>query len=139
MAMPRSKTAAGTIVLRLNPKVYPLDVVYSAAYVFLDRAYILLDGDPKKQILVKLTSKKQGDPKVLAGEFQNELINYADYFQRAAQTRKIREVLLQRAMLTNDRLPLSSIEDIDEGFDDPQGIAIPWEEKYGKKKNTPKP
>ena len=28
----------------INPKVYVLETVYSAAYVFLDRAYILLDG-----------------------------------------------------------------------------------------------
>jgi len=31
------------IAWSINPKIYPLDVVYQAAFVFIDRAYMLLD------------------------------------------------------------------------------------------------
>ena len=48
-----------TVILNINPKLYSLETVYSAAYVFLDRAYILLDGDPKEKIVVKLKPKKE--------------------------------------------------------------------------------
>jgi hypothetical protein len=41
-------------VLKINPKIYNLRVIYSCAYVFLDRAYIFLEGDPKKEILVRI-------------------------------------------------------------------------------------
>ena len=48
------KVKKGFVILTVNPKIYPLETVYSAAYTFLDKAYILLDGDPKKEIIVKL-------------------------------------------------------------------------------------
>lgn len=133
-------------ILSINPKLYSLETVYSAAYVFLDRAYILLDGDPKKEILVRLKPKEKEDLNKLGGEFFNELINYADYQKRAEQTKKIREVLLQRALITNDPSiiqdnitedndELDDVTDLedDDYLDDPEGIAIPWEEKYGDK------
>ena len=135
------------VVLYVNPKVYPLEAVYSAAYVFLDRVYVLLDGDPKKEVFVELKPKNKEDLEKLGREFNNELINYADYKKRAENTKKIREMLLQRALITNDPFVIgdSDLEN-DEEFEglikdskdddyleDPEGIAIPWEEKYGNK------
>jgi len=135
------------VVLSVNPKVYSLEVIYSAAYVFLDRAYVLLDGDPKKEIFVELKSKNKENLEKLGREFNNELINYADYNKRAKNTKKIREMLLQRALITNDPSLVggSDLEDDgefeemmkdldkDDYIKDPEGIAIPWEEKYGSK------
>ena len=138
------------VVLSINPKVYPLEVVYSAAYVFLDRAYVLLDGDPIKEILVELKPKNKEDLEKLGREFNNELINYADYKKRAENTKKIREMLLQRALITNDPSSISNpdlggeFEELmkdseeDDYLEDPEGIAIPWEEKYGAKKDEDK-
>lgn len=132
-----------SVTITINPKLYALETIYSAGYVFLDRAYILLDGDPKKDILVKLKPKEKEDLKKLGLEFFNELINYADYQKRAEQTKKIREMLLERALITNDPSViqnneefednLDDLEDDEDYLDDPEGIAIPWEEKYGKK------
>lgn len=134
------KIEKDSVILNINPKVYSLETVYSAAYVFLDRAYVLLDGDPEKDILVRLKPKKEEDLEKLGREFLNELVNYADYKSRAEQTKKIREILLQRALITNDSSVGGDgefddlLEDLeDEEFDDPEGIAVPWEEKYGKK------
>lgn len=136
------KLEKGGVVVQVNPKLYPLEAVYSAAYVFLDRAYVLLDGDPKKTVLVKLKPKNKESLEKLGGEFLNELINYADYNRRARETKEIREMLLQRAMITNDPSVLQDDKEIDkmmeeleddDFIDDPEGIAIPWEEKYGKK------
>jgi His-Xaa-Ser system protein HxsD len=131
-----------SVTLTINPQFYPLETVYSAAYVFLDRAYILLDGNPKKEVCVRMKAKEKGaNLERLGGEFLNELINYADYSKRAEQTRTIREMILQRALLTNDRSIVnmteidSRVDEIDDStgyIDDPLGIATPWEEKYGK-------
>ena len=128
-----------SVVLSVNPKVYTLETVYSAAYVFLDKAYILLDGNPKKEILVRLKPKNKENLEKLGGDFFNELINYADYQKRSKQTKKIREMLLQRALITNDPSVVNKEDDnIMEELDDdyleyPEDIRIPWEEKYGKK------
>lgn len=135
----------GSVLLTVNPKIYPLDTIYSAAYVFLDRAYILLDGNPDEIILVQIKPKAAEDLQRLGCEFNNELLNYADYHSRAEHTQKIRELILQRALITNDPSVLEEanndfndlLDDLDgdeemDCFNDPEGIAIPWEEKYGK-------
>lgn len=132
-------------IVRVNPSLYPLEVVYSASYVFLDCAYILLDGNPDEEILVTLKPKGEKNPEELANEFFNELINYADYNRRANQTKKLREMILQRALITNDPSVISYDEDSEDILDeseededylnDPEGIAIPWEEQYGGKNN----
>jgi len=135
----------GCVVISLNPKVYPLEAVYSAAYVFLDRAYILLDGDPKKEIFVELKPKNKEDLEKLGWDFNNELINYADYEARAKKTRKIREVLLQRALITNCPSGLANskvddkefeelMKDLDEDYlGNPDGMVASRGEECGKK------
>lgn len=135
----------GQAVIAVNPKLYPLEAVYSAAYVFMDRAYIVLDGDPEKEILVKMHLKAEGSLETLGNEFNNELLNYADYLTRAKETKKIREMILRRAIITNDpamaqqseeKDDFEELDDSDDDFlDDPEGIAIPWEEKYGNDEN----
>lgn len=141
-----------SVVIKINSKVYPLHTIYSASYVFLDRCYIMLDGDPEKEILVELRLKKGSnlDLGILAKEFFNELLNYAFYEEQSRKNASLRDTLLRTALLSNlgaeefgnDGKQIdgdvcnedwSEIEDIDdEDFDDPEGIAVPWEEKYGK-------
>lgn len=130
-----------SIKISLNPSLYPLDVIYAASYVFLDKAYIFLDGDIHKEITVTITPKKDAKEDNLKGEFMNELINYAAYKTQSEKNKDIRDSILQRALITNDPALLDEDTDVDklleelddeEFLDDPEGIAIPWEEKYGK-------
>ena len=118
-----------SIILFVNPELYPLDVIYSAAYVFLDRAYILLDGDAKKEVLVQLKPKQECDLDKLGGEFSNELLNYAFYKTQSKKNEKIRNMIIERALLTNEQDSLIEGDYVE----DPEGIAVPWEEKYGKR------
>jgi len=132
--MENIKLAKDSVELVINPKVYSLDVVYSAAYVFLDKAYVLLDGDPKKKIIVKLKPKKETDLEKLGLEFMNELVNYADYSKRAEKTKSLREFILKRALLTNDIIenPKEEFDAIAKGLekeDGLEGISLPWEKK----------
>ena len=72
----------GKLVLSLDKGLYPLDVIYGAAYVFIDRAYILL-GKVDDKITVELTLKQSAGPKdktsgeTHVGEFGNELHSQA--------------------------------------------------------------
>ena len=68
------------VSVSINPSIYPLDVIYSAAYVFLDRAYVFIDGDPQKNVVVELKPKDgKTDLETLGRELNNELLNYAVY------------------------------------------------------------
>lgn len=120
----------------VNPGLYPLDVIYSASYVFIDKAYIMLDGDPKKEIVVELRPKSKGaDLEKLGRDFLNELLNYCMYKSQVEKNSELRKLILQRALLTNDILEEEG--ESESYIDDPDGIAIPWEEKYGKEKKNP--
>src|SRR5258708_21308433 len=68
-----------TMTLSLDIDLYPRDVLYAAAYVFLDRAYVLLDRDGTR-FLVHLRGKQPVDEaalRAMAGEFENELLAQA--------------------------------------------------------------
>jgi len=92
----------GIVIVSINPKIYSLDIVYSAAYIFTEKCYVLLDGDPLQEIIAELRPKsKDEDLKKIGMEFNNELINYANYDSQSRKNVRLREILLQRAMLTN--------------------------------------
>jgi His-Xaa-Ser system protein HxsD len=137
------------IVFWLNSKTYPLEAVYSAAYVFLDQVYVYLDGDPKKEIIVSLKGKKKLNKKqiqALRGEFCNELLNYVLRVEMAKRNQKVRDFIVGTALVSatpTEILNQSSGSTVPEGEisdwqDDPLDIVVPWEEKYGKNKKTKK-
>lgn len=130
-----------SIRLMLPASLYPLDVIYTASYVYLDRAYIFLKGDPKKDIEIVLKPKESMDKEGLrgfAGEFCNQLINYGRQLHISRDSIEIKKRLLQEIFAfatpfedTDQRQKDEETEDGQE-IDDPEGILIPWEEKYGK-------
>jgi len=117
------------VMVYVNPKIYPLDVVYSASYVFLDRAYVLIGGDPEKEIVVELRSKKGKDSEVLGRGFNNELLNYAVYRMQSSKAEPIRKAIVDAAMSQGSACPA----DDEDCLDDPLGISVPWEETNGGK------
>lgn len=142
------------ITVNINPCLFPLDVVYTAAYVLLDKYYILLDGDPKKSIRVILTPKeKNANLEKAKAEFNNELINYAFYKEQSKKNSALRQIMLRAALLSAEKtaepafqeneaaatdvcLP-KEVKDAD-FLEDPEGIAVPWEAKYKNKKEKPR-
>lgn len=146
MEKPKSKInqKENQIIFWLNNKIYPLEAIYSTAYVFLDKCYVYLDGNPTKEIIASLKGKEKLSKKQLAdlsGEFHNELLNYLLRVEIAKRNKKIRDFIVGSALVSAipaDLLVQSTGEkkeakDIDDYQKDPLGIAIPWEEKYGKK------
>ena len=68
-----------TLTLSLDVGLYPRDVLYAAAYVFLDRAYVLLDRQDSR-FVVRFRSKRpleEATFHAMAGEFENELLAQA--------------------------------------------------------------
>jgi His-Xaa-Ser system protein HxsD len=129
------------MLIKVNPNIYPIEAVLSASFKFIDKLYIFLEMHPKKPcIMIHLKAKKaiyKRRLESLKGCFVNELLHCALRLTINKNTKKIREYIIGRALYsslpTND---LSNIEVSGNGqdyLDDPLGIAIPWEDKYGKK------
>ena len=128
------------LLIYLDPKIYPLEAIYGACYVFVDRAYLFLDGDPKEKVKVFIKGRKRmtkNELEKLKGEFENELLNYSFRISLAKYTKDIRDMIVERALfsaLSHEKE--AQKEDVFE--EDPLGIAVPWEEKYGKRKKRKK-
>jgi len=129
--------------IKLNSKIYPLEVILNACHAFIDRAYIFLDSNGKAgNIIVSLKGKSRlsaGRLDCLHGDFMNELLNCALRYSVSKENKKIREYIILRALCAS--MPAQNPESNSEKLDyqqDPLGIAVPWEEKYGKKKKHAK-
>lgn len=136
-------SGTSTLTLSLDSGLYPRDALYAAAYIFLDRAYILLDRDGPR-FLVHLRGKQPLDDAALmamAGELENELL---------AQTLRRRVVKANQRIIENITTlaiagaaggvapqadseaagsPAGDADDSMDFLDDPLGIARPWEPK----------
>jgi His-Xaa-Ser system protein HxsD len=152
MPMKRSQietldTATSTLTLSLDVGLYPRDVLYAAAYVFLDRAYVLLDRQ-ESRFIVHLRGKRPLDEPMLqamAGEFENELLAQALRHQVVDANQRVIEAVVEVAIAgaaagiepdpgpAAEHPPLIDPKDPEDGFlADPLGIARPWEpEKQG--------
>jgi His-Xaa-Ser system protein HxsD len=126
------------VTVAINPKVFPLPIVYSAAYIMIDKAYVVLDGDPEQQLIVRLRAKeKEADLEGLGRQLNDELLNYASYMVQTAKNKEIRDAIVQRAFLTQSQ----AVVERSSGFvkepsykDDPLGIRVPFEKRKKSKK-----
>ena len=94
-----TKDFGNCVRINLSPKVYSLPTIYAAAYIFLDKVYIILDKE-KDGIIVYLFPKKKDNLKTIGMEFLDELINYAHYSTRAAENAENTKAILQRALFS---------------------------------------
>lgn len=142
-------------MLKLNKNIYPVEAVVNTAYFFIDKIYVLLDIDSRGNVLVYLTPKNNTGKRqidTLIKEFYNELLNQKIRIKISKDAKKIREKIITSALAS--ALPLSPspqkketeidkeleeiLKETEEAdyLDDPLGIAVPWEEKYGKKEDS---
>ncbi len=148
-AVERLDAAGSSVTLALEIGLYPIDVLYGAAYIFIDRAYVLLDKDEgvgrPGRYLVHLRGKTPMSREqllALSGEFGNELLSQALRRKVVKQNQKIIEEITTQAIAgaAGGSLPTDFLANQDDGLDfldDPLGIAVPWEEKFKKKKDEP--
>jgi len=135
----------------VDPSLYPLEAIQAAAYVFVDRCFVLLDRSPDGRVKVTLEPRQpelEGALRTAAGEFQNELLAQVLRLELSRRHEKVREALVARALFGAApavEAAAPSDEELgvearfvpageDDYLDDPLGIAVPWEEKYGEGK-----
>jgi len=91
------------VLVSVNPKVYPLEVVFSSAYMMMDQAFVVIDGNPETEIVVSLRPRSSQSLSQLARSFNDELLNYAVNFSQAKKTEKLRESLIKQAFAGHSR------------------------------------
>jgi His-Xaa-Ser system protein HxsD len=136
----------GSVALTADANLYPLEAVYAAAYVFIDRCYVFLDRPAEGRVRVSLSPKKgtldADGAREMVGEFANELLSCAWRTQIARESRVTIEAVTAQALSGARGQPsldeLEAFDFSDEAFEDPLGIAMSWEEKYAKKKEAQK-
>lgn len=135
----------------INSKIYPLAAIYQAAYFFLDKVYIFLDGDPKKEIKVTMKAKTASadgltNPSTdsgqrltmtasavieeIAAEFYNELLNQLLREKVSTTNAKIREYVVSQALynaVPNEVDELLKEVEEEDWQEDPLGISKTWE------------
>jgi His-Xaa-Ser system protein HxsD len=132
------ETAEG-VVLSFEESIYPKDAVFGAAYTLLDRCFVHIDRDGthlKVRLRVKPGLSVQTDQ--LAGEFESEALAQAWRREIIRENQALIEGMTTRAVGGAagppglDDLLDEDLGDLGDAFDDPLGIAVSWEEKYGK-------
>ncbi len=123
-------------VLELEERLYPLEAIYGAAYLFLDRCHVFLADAGLGRVRVTLRYHEPPRDAVLdelAGEFSNELLNQILRQRLAQSTSRVRELYTARALgLVEGRSKIDQLlEELEaeEWGDDPLAIATPWEEQ----------
>ena len=133
--------ARGAVNITVDASIYPLEAVYGAAYIFLDRCYVLLDRPDGGSLRVTLTSKAGDDDEStlrhMVGEFANELLSQAWRQKIVEENRAVIETVTAQALAGAMGPPsldeLAAFDFSEDSFDDPLGIAMSWEDKYKKK------
>ncbi|MGH7786460.1 MAG: His-Xaa-Ser system protein HxsD [Candidatus Binatia bacterium] len=131
-----------SVAVELDESVYPLEAIYGACYLFLDKCYVYLSRPRDGVVDARLTAREAASSAALdslAGEFANELLSQAARLRLSHATARIREYYTAAALRSAAAAP--SVDDLlaeleaEELLEDPLEIMVPWEEKHGAKAN----
>ena len=89
-----------------------------------------MDGNPESEIIIEIKSKNGSDLERLGRDFCNELINYTNHKKQVEKTKRIRDIILQRALLTIDPSYVNENSSNTSKQESLESISMPWEEKY---------
>jgi His-Xaa-Ser system protein HxsD len=137
------------ITFEVNRKIYPMEMIFGAGFIFIDRCYVYIDRNGNDKIKVTLKGKtelNESQLEALSGEFNNELLNQALRKKIGQSNRRIREYIVSRALFSAEPVddeeeefeeaPESELGLEEDFLDDPLQIAVPWDEKYGADKKA---
>lgn len=134
------------ISFEVDESIYPLEAVYGACYLFLERCFVFLSRAKPGVVDVRLTARESAtaaELDALAGEFGNELLSQVTRLRLSQATARIREYYTAAALRAAATAPsvdelLAELESEDL-LEDPLEIMVPWEEKHGSKPNETEP
>lgn len=135
-----------SISFELDESVYPLEAIYGACYLFLEKCFVFLSRPKPQVVYVRLTAQTTASPAeldALAGEFANALLSQALRLRLSQSAARIREYYTAAALRAATSAP--SVDDLlaelesEDLLEDPLEIMVPWEEKHGGAEGEAKP
>lgn len=93
------------VILKVNREIYSKEVVVQATYVLLEKFYFLIDCDESYWI-VSLKVREDCDVELESSVylFLDELIEAASYLDQMKNSSEIRQMILEKAILSQDVL-----------------------------------
>jgi len=143
---PRVDIESNAVGVLVDEGIFPRPVALAAAYRFLERCYVRLEGRSGRRLHVRLEGRERLDASALlglGGEFGNELVHQLVRHQVSERTEQLRGIMVGRALLSAEPTPARDAAaspapwDALDFLEDPLGIAVPWEEKHGAKGKAP--
>lgn len=131
--------------IKLDANTYPIEVISLSSSKFLDMAHFDFKKKGKDEILVKVfPDKSDFNKSKFIKDFYKELTHNLARKKISEDNKNLREAIVFRALFSaiggQDKELAKTAEKIREKekakkyLEDPLGIAVPWEEKYGKKR-----
>lgn len=112
---------------RVSESVFPLEVVYGAAFGFLERAYVRLErvSDGELDVSVKAQAGEALSSRELCGELSNELLNQCIRQRLGDRTAKVREVYLARSFANRGAALESLLAELDDVDLEGDALEVP--------------
>jgi hypothetical protein len=138
----RFTRTTSSLSLEVDAASWPTDALYAAAFTFIDRCYVLLDVPAEGRARMHLAAKsgvlEAGAARALAEELAAELCGHAWRGRVIEENRLILEAVTVDAYDGGLEAFFRALDDPGGGlvFDDPLGISLSWEEKFGDKKRA---
>lgn len=101
------------VELKFSKEIYNKEVLIEACYILLDDYYFYLDLDENNFIVSIFEKEKNFDKQEVIGIFLDELIETSAHKNQLKNTQKLREILLEKALI-----PFSDTSDIDNQLED---------------------
>lgn len=112
------------VVVKINPKLYPVDILYTAAYSLMEKAYVIFEGSLQESVYAILKPRNfKGTLEELGNLFYEELTAAAFYAVQLVRNQGIREALLKGLSDT------FSFNESD--MESEEDIGKLWEERFG--------
>ncbi len=122
-----------SVILSVDLDVYSLIAVKKTCFVFSDKYYFFIKKKSKNKVFVEVKTKDIENVDKLVGEFFNELLNNSLREEVLKNNKKIRELIVSRALFSavdfSKKAKPTKKTNKDE---DPLGIMQSWEERYEK-------
>lgn len=86
--------------LLIDAQMFPKNIVFKAAYNFLDKGYFFFRFDQDRNIILEFTRKEgiEIDPKNIIGEYADELLDVFLRDKLEKENRVIREAIVTKAI-----------------------------------------
>ncbi len=100
MHIRESKNYTGWEEVKFRKSLYSVFSLYNACYVFIEKAYFIVDEDGEN-FIVYVKGKREEDTERIAHELANQMINYQRYFANIKENNEIAKLIIQRALFSS--------------------------------------